>query len=1174
MRCPFLGMISLWVFSLSPVGALSLQLWDDGFDGSSFNANWTTANAGTGSVLPFVNEGLAVFNAGTGGFNRSLIRTNRASTGAEAALFEGNPAYNFFRHDLSVKVTGLAMPHEVSAGTAGFFTMITDPDSLGVTDGPRATYTGTMFEVSRTTNRIFFRVTERIGSARTTNFTKDLNAVPSEISFLFTPDGWKARMTGTTFTDGSSWASGSWTQVSASLFDSVTPEIRTGAYNEGTVTTTSEETSISIERLQLRAQALPPVEPVLWKEFFQGTAFNEKWSLQNFGTSGFQNDAAFFDAGAGAFNRVFIRTDNSQNQDTGDFPADFNREPAYNFFLHELEIKVSDLSIPADVTSGSLNFFTMISNATNAGAGPRNGLAGAYLRVFQDGSQLGLRIGEATGTNRFENGKNLLGMPELITVRFNAYGWNVRIEGGTFTDGSTWAHRSWTNISAAMFDSVYPDLRIGAYNETADPATTGGSTQMSLGGLEVSAGTDTTPVTPMPRIGVREAQPHAQFYDKTSGKEFFPIGSNYIRLDDVLHVYHVNFVEQIYDPNAVEVALAQMAAGGFTVVRVWVYHGHWQLRAMNPPLLSVGGPYATNTPELHQPYIRNLIDFLRRANRNGIYVHLVIDREPENEFYRGNLSNGWPDVEGIRHREFMVPASLDAKEIYINQLIGNISSRDPGLLSTVFAYEIRNEVHINDTELPFSQTSGVVQTAAGAYDMGIPASRQAAFDDNVLAWLNRSIAAVKSADPDALTTTSIFSFEAVGKDGRINDGLLPIGLPAGGGRWPLRPAVVMASNADFLSFHSYIPPTGIPNFTQAITSSEWNLLDHSKKPTIAGEFGKLRELGDVATAAADLYAYRENMLDAGFRGASLFTWDTASHFRWAALEQGGLVYERIKPEAFTRWDFNYDGLDGFWTPGNGITSMNTSNGRLQLVLGGPASSILSPTCRIDTSSRTHLKIMLQNGTAGSQAQLYWTTKNDSTWNEAKSIPLSISNFDVKMQTYIVDLSTHPAWNGIVNRLRFHPVADSPHTGTYQLDDLGFYEGDPRLQSYAEWARAAFPRRIPEDKRLPAVDLTGSGIPNLFAYAFGMNPMEPQYEYMPMSRIEQSQSASNLVFRYRRNRFTTGLDCIPEVSENLVQWSPSLNQPQVTDSEADAIWYEIYTPVEPDVSSKFLRLRLE
>lgn len=399
---------------------------------------------------------------------------------------------------------------------------------------------------------------------------------------------------------------------------------------------------------------------------------------------------------------------------------------------------------------------------------------------------------------------------------------------------------------------------------------------------------DSDKLVPLPRIAVRSGDPYAEFYNTVTGKKFQPIGSSYVRLyvkkDGT--VFHCNFAEGQYDAKRAEKALKKMAESGYNVVRVWLYHGHFGLR----PILSVEGPYETDTPELYEPYMKNLLDFIERATRHRVYIQLAIDRTPQNRYYTSMVNEGYPQVEGSINREYMVPDAIVAKEIYIDHIMQALKEHNPALLTTIFAYEIRNEIHTRADQAPFNATLGVVKTAAGEYDMSDPQSRQACQDENVTLYLNRCVDRIKKHDPQALTTSSIFTFAPVKKIGLAGKGLLPVDMEDN--RWPVRPSVILASKLDFVDIHNYYPW----KWMEGLESSEWESLDKTQKPFMAGEFGAHRTaFSKVEDAAEALFEYRRQILDSGFQGALLFTWDTEEHTRWTMIEDGEVIRERLKP---------------------------------------------------------------------------------------------------------------------------------------------------------------------------------------------------------------------------------------------------------------------------------------
>ena len=541
----------------------------------------------------------------------------------------------------------------------------------------------------------------------------------------------------------------------------------------------------------------------------------------------------------------------------------------------------------------------------------------------------------------------------------------------------------------------------------------------------------------LPRIGTRQAIPYAEFFNTDTGEKFMPIGSSYVNLHWIGETgFHANFIPGLYDSQAADAALEKMAAGGYTVVRVWSYRGHSILR--NAGFYSTEGDGTGTTSELYQPYIDNLIDFLERATNHKIYVQLAIDTVPDNTYYNSLYNQGFPEIEGTINREYLTSGAIAAKETYIAELLDCIVDYNPDLLSTIFGYEIRNEVNSRTDAGPFNRTSGWILTANGEfYDMGSAVSRQACQDENITHWLNRCAAAIKAKDPQALTTASVFTFLPVGKDGLAGAGLLPIETTDR--RWPILPSVLINTNIDYLDVHEYLPH----DWQASIASSNMGSLDWTAKPFVCGEFGAHRShYGDVYGAAVALNQHRENIFNSGFQGAYLFTWDTYSHHRWTALEDGEIVNERLKPSSWRRWLFDIDGFTNFWTAGDGVSGLNASSGVVSFDITGSGASISSPTIRLDADKYKNLRIKLKNQSQGAKAAIYWITGDDRNWDAAKSVEFNISQNDNDYEVYFIDLSAKGNWEGLVSAIRFMPVEENISAGSYSIDYIEFTQDPP------------------------------------------------------------------------------------------------------------------------------------
>jgi hypothetical protein len=334
-----------------------------------------------------------------------------------------------------------------------------------------------------------------------------------------------------------------------------------------------------------------------------------------------------------------------------------------------------------------------------------------------------------------------------------------------------------------------------------------------------------------------------------------------------------------------------------------------------------------------------------------------------------------------------------------------------------------------------------VFTANGIeYDMNSPSSRQACQNDNVKNWANKCVAAIREKDPNAMVCCSLFTFSCTGKDGLAGNGLIP---PTKPGSWPVLPSLLLQTNLDYVDIHSYIPN----DFAESLESSLWSSLDKTLKPFTCGEFGAFRnDYPDVFTAASDLYNYRETILDAGFRGALLFTWDAYTHTRWTMMEAGEIINERLKPNEWSNWQFDQNDFTQFWYSGNNVSELNTNGGKLVFNISGKDPYFYSPLTRLDPNSSRYLKIKLKNQTAGTEAQLFWITKTDTLWDEAKSVRFKIIPNCSDFKTYLVDLYSNPDWSGIVKQLRFDPANNSVSSGHYEIDFARVITADAILYS--------------------------------------------------------------------------------------------------------------------------------
>ena len=365
-------------------------------------------------------------------------------------------------------------------------------------------------------------------------------------------------------------------------------------------------------------------------------------------------------------------------------------------------------------------------------------------------------------------------------------------------------------------------------------------------GVGVGASCDT--IAPLARICTRDGA----FVEKKSGKEFRPVGFHYIRiLPDGVHYV---FAPSQYDPARVEAMFSDLEKNGFNIVRVFM--GNLEL---------------TEGDGLSGTFLDNVVDFLERATRHRIYVLLVVDWIPGSQRYTSIVANARPDVDGMQ-RLLLDKANITAKSLYLKDFISMLKERRPALLSSIFAYELENEVCIDLDKLPFSQTSGTFACAGKQYDLANEQDLQKLVDTAIVDNANKLTTAIRSVDPQAMVAYSVFSYAAVGRSGpnRIRSDV------SHDMRCPIRPLALAKSKLSYVDLHFYAPnPEGLES---DLKSLEWDKLTSAcraeGKPILAGEYGVPSSLAaDGEQSARCATWHLQNLLEKGMTGGIFWTYD-------------------------------------------------------------------------------------------------------------------------------------------------------------------------------------------------------------------------------------------------------------------------------------------------------------
>jgi hypothetical protein len=315
---------------------------------------------------------------------------------------------------------------------------------------------------------------------------------------------------------------------------------------------------------------------------------------------------------------------------------------------------------------------------------------------------------------------------------------------------------------------------------------------------------------------------------------------------------------------------------------------------------------------LYIPYLNNFISMLQIARANNIYLFVTLGYVPLNNYYTMGLTDN-PDIQG-ENAWYMNPSFLQAKESYVATFMNYIKATDSTLLPVIIDVELQDEPFVDASQTPFTYDDRSVQTADWNCDMTSYADRQQCVDDNFVNWGNQMIAALHSADPDAMGSISVFPFNQIGLPNGGN-GVHPI--PNYPPHQPPR-AVTLAINnmpypnlLSFVDIHIY-PQAGAPYALPGSYSidADWNSMEFSNfayqyKAIWLGEFGAgvgayANPSNDASNHAANGMQYTKNYLvSRGIVAWGYWTYDnTYNPETWSAA--GNNIYVFLAPRL---WGF-------------------------------------------------------------------------------------------------------------------------------------------------------------------------------------------------------------------------------------------------------------------------------
>jgi len=379
-------------------------------------------------------------------------------------------------------------------------------------------------------------------------------------------------------------------------------------------------------------------------------------------------------------------------------------------------------------------------------------------------------------------------------------------------------------------------------------------------------------VKPLERIGVRAGEDGAQFVLKDSGEPFFVSGFNYVRLrkDHSTFEAATKKTEADYDPDRAEAMFGALSKAGYNTVRVFIIGR----KKFNP---GIGGNYKT-TKGLYEPYMENVLDFLRRATRHGIRVFPTFGDGglPRNAYFlerfKGQSHN--------KNTYMLTRKGIDARVEFIASFLSYLKDKDPGVLPTLLGVQCQNEAYLKADQWPFSKAEGAFTAANGkVYDLSSSEERQALMDEGYRYYHKHIVEAVKAIDPEMLVAEGVFVPRAVGKKPEEAAGLWSGKYKDE--RYPPTLTTLGEGALDFLDVHFYRnngDETVDQAFGRNLASTGFFTPEmikiRKKKPVIIGEFGAFDHVEKTFEEAVDnMVVVRDLALKENVNGMLFWTYD-------------------------------------------------------------------------------------------------------------------------------------------------------------------------------------------------------------------------------------------------------------------------------------------------------------
>lgn len=373
---------------------------------------------------------------------------------------------------------------------------------------------------------------------------------------------------------------------------------------------------------------------------------------------------------------------------------------------------------------------------------------------------------------------------------------------------------------------------------------------------------------PQHRIGIRQVNGAAEFFDRQTGERFVPRGVNYVYIPQDGAATILLLKIGIYNPERTRRDFAALASRGFNTVRVFLDHC-----ASGPGCIA-----DSDNEGLNPAYLDNIADMLAAARETGIYVFFTSNDLPDQGGYsqQANDQRG-TSFAGYRNSFYLTPAAVEATRRYWHDLLTGLRARDAAT-DRVLGWELVNEEWMFVDQPPLSLTSGMVQTTTGTYDISDSGARRRMVSEGLIYYIAQVRDEILSVDPTALVSMGFFAPQIVAPE------------------WYVETASLLAgSDLDFFDFHAYPGPLSLAELAAAFGMDGFD-----DKPIVMGEYGAFRHIfPDILPAARAVTNWQAESCALGFDGWLYWTYypadESAGDRTWGLTDESGFLMEALSP---------------------------------------------------------------------------------------------------------------------------------------------------------------------------------------------------------------------------------------------------------------------------------------